>query len=231
MKKFLVIGGSSGIGKALVQQLADTGNEVYATYNKTIVNSTQRIQYYHHDVLSDHPDLTFVPDIIDGLVYCPGSIDLRPFTRIEPDDFVVDFNLQVIGAIKIIKATLSSLKKAEAPGIVLFSTVAVQTGFPFHSMVSTSKGAIEGLTKALAAELSPKIRVNCIAPSITSTPLSGPLLDSNEKKEISAKRHPLKTIGQPSDIASMAAYLLSDHGKWITGQVITIDGGISALKT
>lgn len=230
MKKFLVIGGSSGIGNALAKQLAEAGHEVIATFNKTVVKENAGIQYFHHDVLSDQPDLSFIPDKLDGLAYCPGTIDLRPFPRIKPEEFVKDFTLQVVGAIKIIQAALPALKKAENPGIVLFSTVAVQTGFPFHTKVSTSKGAIEGLAKALAAELAPKIRVNCIAPSITDTPLAAALLDGNEKKELNAKRHPLKSIGRASDLASMASYLLSDQGKWITGQVLTIDGGISSLR-
>jgi NAD(P)-dependent dehydrogenase (short-subunit alcohol dehydrogenase family) len=155
---------------------------------------------------------------------------LRPFQRIKDEDFVKDFNLQVLGAIKIIKAAMPALKKSDRASIVLFSTVAVQTGFPFHSMVAASKGAIEGLARSLAAELAPKIRVNCIAPSITDTPLAASLLSSPEKKEANAQRHPLKSIGSSDDIAAMANFLLTDQAQWITGQIMKVDGGVSSLK-
>jgi NAD(P)-dependent dehydrogenase (short-subunit alcohol dehydrogenase family) len=142
-----------------------------------------------------------------------------------------DYSLQVLGAIKTIQAVLPRLKVADRSSIVLFSTVAVQSGFPFHSLVSSSKGAIEGLMRALAAELAPKVRVNCIAPSLTDTPLASRLLSSDEKKEANAMRHPLNKIGEPADIANMAEFLLSNRSAWITGQVMPVDGGISTLKT
>ena len=141
-----------------------------------------------------------------------------------------DFNLQVIGAIKVIQAIMPKLKKAENASIVLFSTVAVQTGFSFHSQVSASKGAIEGLTKALAAEFAPKIRINCIAPSLTDTPLATSLINTEQKAEANAQRHPLKRIGKAEDLANMAEFLLSEKSGWITGQVFHVDGGMSALK-
>ncbi|MEP6597760.1 MAG: SDR family oxidoreductase, partial [Ginsengibacter sp.] len=115
--------------------------------------------------------------------------------------------------------------------IVLFSTVAVQTGLPFHAQVAASKGALEGLTKALAAEFAPKIRVNCIAPSLTDTPLASSLLNTGQKAEANAQRHPLKRIGTTADIANLAEFILSDKASWITGQIIHVDGGISTLKT
>jgi NAD(P)-dependent dehydrogenase (short-subunit alcohol dehydrogenase family) len=168
--------------------------------------------------------------IYPELPYCPGSINLRPFERIKPIDFEIDYKLQVIGAIKIIQAVLPKLKKAENASIVLFSTVAVQSGFPFHTQVAASKGAIEGLTKALAAEYAPKIRVNCIAPSLTDTPLAANLLNNDQKKEANAARHPLKRIGAAEDIAHIAAFLLSEKASWITGQIMHVDGGMSSLK-
>jgi NAD(P)-dependent dehydrogenase (short-subunit alcohol dehydrogenase family) len=155
---------------------------------------------------------------------------LKPFERLKPTDFAADYELQVLGAIKVVQANMARLKKAELASVLLFSTVAVQNGLSFHSQVSASKGAIEGLTKALAAEFAPRIRVNCIAPSLTNTPLAAGLLNSDMKKEANAQRHPMKRIGEVEDIASMAVFLLSDKASWITGQVFNVDGGMSTLK-
>lgn len=148
------------------------------TYNSHPVEDEKAIQYHRMDVTGENISLDFLPDAIDGLVYCPGSISLRPFGRIKPQDFASDFNLQVTGAVKIIQAALPNLKRPGHPSIVLFSTLAVQSGLPFHTQVAASKGAVEGLTRALAAELAPKIRVNCIAPSLTETPLAPALLNT-----------------------------------------------------
>ena len=231
MKSYLIVGASSGIGQQLAQTLAGSGNQVYGTYlNNAVESEGATLEYHKLDVLDEQLDLDFLPDRLDGLVYCPGSINLKPFSRIKPEDFTADFNLQVRGAIKVIQAVLPKLKAGGNPSIVWFSTVAVQAGFSFHSQVSASKGAIEGLTRALAAELAPTIRVNCIAPSLTDTPLASKLLNSAEKKEANAQRHPLKRIGMPQDISELAAFLLSDKASWITGQVIHVDGGMSSLK-
>ncbi|MBX2842641.1 MAG: SDR family oxidoreductase [Flammeovirgaceae bacterium] len=231
MKNHLIIGGSSGIGKSLTEQLSKGKNRVFATFNSHQVESKNaQISFHHLDVLEEELDFKFLPSKIDGLVYCPGSINLKPFARFKPEEFTKDFNLQVIGAIKVIQKVLPLLKVSKKGSIVLFSTVAVQQGFNFHTQVATSKGAIEGLTKALAAEFSPEIRVNCIAPSITDTPLASGLLNNERKIEINAQRHPLKAIGKPQDIAEMAEFLLSDKAKWITGQVLHVDGGMSSIK-
>ena len=229
MASYLIIGASSGIGLELATQLASAGHEVFATYYKNEHQSDNRIQYQYLNVLDETISLDFLPEAIDGLVYCPGSINLKPFERIKPQDFVADFNLQVIGAIKSIQAALPRLKKSISPSIVLFSTVAAQTGLNFHSQVSTSKAAIEGLTKALAAEFAPKIRVNCVAPSLTDTPLAAALLNTDQKKEANALRHPLKKIGTARDIANMTEFLLSEKAGWITGQIFHVDGGMSTL--
>ena len=226
MKEILVIGGSSGIGKAVVEKLLANREVVHATYNENPVNE---VNYHHLDVTSDEYNLDFVPEELHGLVYCPGSINLKPFHRIKPEEFVADLQLQTIGAIKIIQQVLPNLKAGKG-SLVLFSTVAVQQGFNFHSQVAVSKGAIEGLTRSLAAELAPTIRVNCIAPSLTDTPLAGRLLNSNQKKEANAERHPLKRIGTSEDIANAVAYLLSDESSWVTGQILKIDGGMSSIK-
>ncbi len=231
MSTYLIIGASSGIGKKLAEQLIDSGHSVFATYfkNKPETHS-DKPDYHFLNVLDENNSFDFLPDALDGLVYCPGSINLRPFERIKPADFVADFNLQVLGAIKIIQAALPRLKKSENASIVLFSTVAVQTGFPFHTQVSASKGAIEGLTHALAAEYAPKIRVNCIAPSLTDTPLASSMLNTDQKREANALRHPLKNIGTPKNIADMAEFLLSEKGSWVSGQIFHVDGGMSSLK-
>lgn len=229
MKTYLVIGGSSGIGKAVTEELSRTYN-VVATYNSTEMQSAENINYVHYDVLNTDASLDFIPDKLYGIVYAPGSINLKPFARIKEADFINDYKLQVLGAIKIIQAALPALKASGEASIVLYSTVAVQTGFTFHSMVSASKGAIEGLTKALAAEFAPSIRVNCIAPSITDTKLAASLLNTEEKIAANAQRHPMKKIGEPKDIAAATCFLLSDAASWVTGQVLHIDGGMGAIK-
>lgn len=230
MKNYFIIGGSSGIGRALSKQLTTAGNQVYGTYYKNQPNDVQPNEHFTFlDVTDENLNLDFLPETIDGLIYCPGSINLLPFARIKPADFIADFNLQVLGAIKIIQATLPKLKKGQEPSIVLFSTVAVQTGFNFHSQVALSKGAIEGLTKSLAAEFAPTIRVNAIAPSLTDTNLAAKLLNSDEKRLQNVQRHPLKKIGTPDNIAEVAAFLLSSQAQWITGQIIHVDGGISSI--
>jgi NAD(P)-dependent dehydrogenase (short-subunit alcohol dehydrogenase family) len=231
MKSYLVIGGSSGIGLQIANNLATEGNKVYATYNTHAVESNDsNITYHQINVLDAELNISFLPEVLDGVVYCPGSINLKPFGRISTTDFTNDYNLQVGGLIKILQATFTLLKKSNNAAVVSFSTVAVQVGLPFHTQVSASKGAIEGLTKALAAEWAPSIRVNCIAPSLTDTPLAASLLNTDDKKLANAQRHPLKKIGTVNDIANMALFLLSDKASWITGQIMHVDGGMSTVK-
>lgn len=231
MKNFVIIGASSGIGQEITNQLGAGGNQVYGTWFKSTVQDTRNnVHYSYLDVTEAAPDFSFLPDKVHGLVYCPGSINLKPFKRIKPEEFAEDYQLQTIGAIKALQAVLPKMKDVENAAIVLFSTVAVQTGFNFHTQVAASKGAIEGLVRSLAAELAPKIRVNGIAPSLTDTPLASRLLSSDEKKQVNAERHPLKKIGVPSDIAAAVVFLLSDNASWITGQILHVDGGMSAIK-
>lgn len=229
---YLIIGGSSGIGQQLALQLSQSGNQVIATYNQTPPPfENPLIRFVHFNVLEETLSIDFLPDEVAGLVYCPGSINLRPFERIKPSDFETDYKLQVIGAIKVVQLVLPILKKSENASIVLFSTVAVQTGLPYHTQVAASKGALEGLTKALAAEYAPKIRINCIAPSLTDTPLAASLVNTEQKREANALQHPLKRIGTTEDIANMASFLLSQKASWITGQILHVDGGMSSLKS
>ena len=178
---------------------------------------------------ADELDKNDLPDEIHGVVYCPGSINLKPFRALKPAQFQQDFEINVLGAVKVLQAAQRKLKKGEA-SVVLFSTVAVGQGMPFHASVAASKGAIEGLTKSLAAEWAPNIRVNCIAPSLTDTPMAARLLSTPEKIEASGNRHPLKRVGTATEIADLAAFLLSEKSSWITGQIIGIDGGMSTLK-
>ncbi len=231
MSNYLIIGSSSGIGLALSEGLLSEGHQVYGSYNQSPMPALDGAYTgFRYDVTVDELDVEALPEVLDGVVYCPGSINLKPFHRIKPEGFLDDYNLQVIGAIKVLQKVMPMLKKSRLASVVLFSTVAVQSGFNFHTQVATSKGAIEGLTRSLAAEWAPSIRVNCIAPSLTDTPLAGKLLSTPEKKEANAQRHPLKRIGDAQDIAQAAQFLLSDKSEWITGQVLHIDGGMSTLK-
>lgn len=226
---YLVIGGSTGIGEAIVQQLCIEEHGVWATYNKTEKQSNS-INYFQLNVLDEQIDFNHLPDVIDGIAYCPGAINLKPFNRTKPEDFLTDYQLQVLGAIKCIHSVLPKLKQSKQASIVLFSTVAMQMGFNFHSIVAASKGAIEGLTKALAAEFAPHIRVNAIAPSITQTPLANAILNTSEKIEANAQKHPLKKIATANDIANMACFLLSNKSALITGQILHVDAGMSSIR-
>ena len=229
-KNYVIIGGSSGIGKELVRILTREGHNVFVSYNENKVNNNDKVQDQKFNVLNDSLNLDNLPDEIDGLVYCPGSINLKPFKRFTDEDFISDFKLQVVGATSVIKALMPRLATGENSSIVLFSTIAVQNGFNFHSQVSISKGAIEGLTRSLAAELAPKIRVNAVAPSITDTSLAGKFLNTPQKIAAQAEKNPLKKIGKAKDVAEAAAYLLTDKSSWTTGQILHVDGGSSTIK-
>ena len=229
MKNYLVIGGSSGIGKE-ISELLSKENIVFSTSRNEINESNENIRHIKYDVLEDELDPELLPDQIDGFVYCPGTINLRPFRSLKLETFRSDLELNLIGAIKTLQIILTRLQQSPSSSIIFYSTVAVKTGMPFHSSVSSSKSALEGLTKSLAAEFAPKIRVNCIAPSIVNTPLANKFLNTEDKIEKAAARHPLNKIGTAKEIAQLTHYLLDDKSKWITGQIINIDGGISSIK-
>lgn len=229
-KNILIIGGSSGIGRALVDILSDK-HEVYVASRSNESLASTGITHLKYDVLSDDLDVTALPEQLDGFVYAPGSINLRPFHGLKPETFQNDFQINLLGAVKSLQAVLPLLKKSQQASIVFYSTVAVSTGMPFHASVAAAKGAIEGLTRSLAAEYAPKFRVNCIAPSLTHTPLSEKFLNNPAKMEKAQSRHPLQKIGRADDIAQMTAFLLGEKSQWMTGQVLHLDGGIGHLKT
>lgn len=229
-KQILIAGGNSGIGLEVVRLLESEGHHLTcALRNPEPLAGHSGIRTVHFDATD--PEIGFpTPDSLDGFVYCPGTIRLKPFARLTDEDFTNDFEINVLGAIRLLRHLIPALKKGNDPSVVLFSTVAVQTGLPFHASIGAAKGAVEGLTRSLAAELAPEIRVNAIAPSLTDTPLAGGLLGSEEKRRASAERHPLKRIGRPEDFAALTAFLLGDSSAFASGQIFKMDGGLSALK-
>ena len=226
MRKIIIIGGSKGIGKAITESLLS---------NHQIVNISRTPPEFEHQNLSHHScdiltdDLPLI-EAADGLIYCPGSINLKPFNRLSIEDFRTDFEINVIGAVKTIQAYTKALSQSESPSIILFSTVATKLGMPFHASVATAKSAVEGLTKSVAADLAPKIRVNAIAPTITNTNLAAKFLRNERMIESTIQRHPLKKYLEPTEVAAMASYLLSDLSKSISGQIFNLDCGIVSLK-
>ena len=233
-KNILLVGASSGIGLATARLLHGLKAKLFtASRHESPELAELGTTFLSLDVTQPLAPTAFdsLPDTLHGVVYCPGSIRLRPFERIAPADFRQDFELNVLGAVQVVQAVVKRLKKSGGASIVLFSTVAAETGMSFHTSVATVKAAVEGLTRALAAEYAgANIRVNCIAPSLTDTPLAAALLNTPEKAEASAKRHPLQRVGQPQDMAYMTSFLLSDHSSFITGQVLPVDGGMGRLK-
>ena len=229
-KNILIIGGSSGIGRALVDLLAPEHNIYVASRsNESLANV--KVTHISYDVMNDALDVSDLPEQLDGFVYCPGSINLRPFRGLKPQTLQEDFNLNVVGAVKSLQAVLPLLQKSTQASLVFYSTVAVTTGMPFHASVAAAKGALEGLTRSLAAEYAPKFRVNCIAPSLTNTPLADKFLNNDAKLEKAQERHPLKQVGTAKNIAQTTAFLLGEESQWMTGQILHVDGGIGDLKT
>ena len=229
MKHFVIAGGSHGIGVEIVKQLLDQGHKVTCVSRTEPELQHSQLHFIAHDFLSGQ-EIPEITGAVDGVAYCPGSINLKMFRSLKPEEFLQDFELNVMGAVRLLQKLQIGLKAVPGSSVVLFSTVAVQQGMAFHSSIAAAKGAIEGLTRSLAAEWAPAIRVNAIAPSLVETPLSAKLLSSPEKAEASAKRHPLARVGKPEDIASMAVFLLGEQSGWITGQVMGVDGGMSVLR-
>ncbi len=228
-RTILLVGGNSGTGLATARRLLGQGDTVIAAARNAGPLADLGIQVQPFDALQ--PAKLDLPPAIDGLVYFPGSITLKPFHRLTADDFLTDFGVNCLGAVSAIQSALSALKAAPAASIVLFSTVAVAQGMPFHASIAAAKAAVEGLARSLAAELAPKIRVNVIAPSLTDTPLASTLLGSDAKREAASKRHPLQRVGDPEQTAELVNVLLSNSASFITGQTLRPDGGLSNIRT
>ncbi len=230
-KNFVVVGGSKGIGREIVQRLSNASSHV-TVLSRTAedLGSLPDVTHHEWDVTTETPDKSKLPDSIDGFVYCPGTINLRSFSSLKIDVFRDDFEVNVLGAVKAIQSALPGLKAAENSSIVMFSTVAVGQGMNAHASIAVSKGAIEGLVRTLAAELSPGIRVNCIAPALTNTSLTERFFKNPERAAALGEMYALQRTGTAADIAAMACLLLSEEGSWMTGQVIGIDGGMSRVR-
>lgn len=229
MKTYLIIGGTSGIGLEVTKKLSKIGHHIYVfSRNNRNLDALPNVVFHEIDVTSEN---NTYPEIeqIDGVVYTPGSLNLKPIRNVSTDDIQNDFSTNVIGIIKIIQQYYKQIRKSGS-SIVLFSSVVAKIGMPFHTSIAISKGAIEALTKTLAAELSPKVRVNAIAPSTTNTPLTSTILSNELAIKQASSRHPLSNIGDPKDISELVIYLLSDSSKFMTGQIIGIDGGMSSVK-
>jgi len=222
----LLIGSSKGIGYEIHNQAIDQGYNVYSISR----TDTSTKNHLCLDILRESIPTEFLPEKLDALIYCPGSINLKPFKSLKEADFLSDFQINVLSAVKIIQQALTPLKASGNATILLFSTVAVSQGMAFHSSISAAKGAIEGLTRSLAAEFAPNIRVNAIAPSLTDTTLASKLLDTPEKRESAAGRHALKRVGEAQKIAAAALNIIGPNFDWMTGQIIHIDGGMSIVR-
>lgn len=230
MKNILIVGAGKGIGLKSAELLR---NENLYTISRTSTKELEDLdtEFFQLDVAKDDLGNLSLPPELHGLVFCPGSINLRPFNRLTEEDFQADFQQNFLGTVRIIQKCLPALKKSKSASIVLFSTVAAKLGMPFHTSIAASKGAIEGFAKSLAAELAvSNVRVNVVAPSLTDTDLAAQLLSTEEKRLASAKRHPLQRIGSPEDMAQMVEFLLSEKSSWMTGQIIGIDGGLGTIK-
>ena len=227
-KNIAIIGGTSGIGWATLHRLKSQGHVLHVACRSSEKLNDLGIRPQLFDALS--PSSLVWPEKLDGLVYFPGTIQLKPFHRLTAEDFQKDLQVNLLGAVAALQSALPALKASGNASVVLFSTVAVSQGMPMHASIASAKGAIEGLTRSLAAEWAPVIRVNAIAPSLTDTPLASGLLNSDLKKEASAKRHPLQRIGSPEEFSEIVEFLLSDAARFMSGQIIHVDGGLSSIK-
>lgn len=230
-EQFLIVGASSGIGAATAQRLRTEGKQVVALSRTCSENpDLVGVDWRTVDILDRSQPLPDIEGPLSGLLYCPGSINLKPFQSLKEEDFYHDWEVNCFGAVRVLQHYLPRLKEAKDASVVLMSTVAVGTGMPFHASVAAAKGAVEGLTRSLAAEFAPRIRVNALAPSLTDTRLAGALLADEKRRSQAAKRHPMQRVGSAGEMAEVIHFLLSDKAGWITGQVLHVDGGLSSLK-
>jgi NAD(P)-dependent dehydrogenase (short-subunit alcohol dehydrogenase family) len=229
-RTYLVVGHSSGIGLSLTRRALAEGHTVVGVSRRASGIAMSGLTERQADILEVDLASLDLPAVLDGVAYCPGSLNLKSFRALREGDFLDDFRISALGAVRVLQATANALRAGHQPGVVLFSTVAVGQGMPFHASIAMAKGAVEGLTRSLAAEWAPAIRVNAVAPSLTSTPLAARLLSSEERVQSSRDRHPLRQIGEPDDVAAVALFLLGDQARWITGQVWGVDGGLSTVR-
>jgi 3-oxoacyl-[acyl-carrier protein] reductase len=229
-KHLLLVGGNSGIGLATARAALAAGHAVTAAARNPAPLAELGIPVLPFEALSPEIDPALLPEALDGVVYFPGTISLKPFHRLTPEDFLRDFQVNCLGAVSVLQAALPALKKSGDASVVFFSTVAVAQGMAFHASIAAAKGAVEGLVRSLAAEFAPTIRVNGIAPSLTDTPLAAPLLTGEAKRDAAARRHPLQRVGTPDEVAQLVLFLLSDASKSMTGQILRPDGGLSSLR-
>ena len=227
MDQLLIVGASRGIGAELARSLRGEAL-LWGVSREPESEGFEATRSW--DAASQAFPADFLPARLEGLVYCPGTIRLQPFDKISDQAYEDDFRVNLVGAVRAIRAALPALKAAEQASVVLFSTVAVTTGMPMHACVGAAKGAVEGLARSLAAEFAPHIRVNAVAPSLTDTPLAGALLRTDRQRSAAAQRHPLERIGDVADQAAAARFLLSREARWITGQVLHVDGGLGAVR-
>lgn len=228
MKNIIIAGANSTIAQELINQITKDDFNIFCLSRDHISINKSNTHFLQLNIVEDELPDDFLPDKIHGAVYFPGTINLKPFKRLKISDFQNDIDVNAFGAVRFIQWILPKMDNQSS--VALFSSVAVQTGMPFHASISMAKGALEGLTRSLAAELAPKIRVNALALSLTQTKLADRLVNSEDKLQRSKERHPVKQIGNPIHIAALIQFLLSDSSQFITGQIIPVDGGISNIK-
>lgn len=231
VKNFVIVGGSKGIGLGLTQELSSRGHQVLVLSRTSDgLSALPGVTHQTFDVTTDEVDKSWLPESIDGVAYCPGSINLRSFRALKPEIFREDFELHVIGAVKVLQAAHAGLKKNGSSSVLLFSTVAAAQGMHAHATIAASKGAVEGLTRTLATEFSPHTRVNCLAPALTDTPMTEKFFSDPEKAKALGEKYPLGRTGTIADLAAAGVFLLDGESTWITGQVWGVDGGMSSVR-
>jgi NAD(P)-dependent dehydrogenase (short-subunit alcohol dehydrogenase family) len=228
--EILVIGGTSGIGRATVRHLVERGRSIgVLARNEPEESLGESVEFMKCDVLSEEGEALTAPDTLSGVVYCPGSITLKPFEHTSEEQFHRDWEINVKGAIRVLRQAAPSLKAFDGvSNVLLFSTVAAQVGMKYHASIASAKGALEGLVRSLAAEWAPSVTVNALAPTLTETPLASDLLDSETRREQALERHPTKEINDSEDVGRLAASILAGELN-VTGQIFPVDGGLSAV--